>query len=88
MEALQISLISVASFHVIFQVFRHGRVMAPVPLLASGGVGDNDRSGLVTINLNFKDDLQDKVFGSANACSLLVEVLPKFMILMDYLDLQ
>lgn len=57
-------------------------------LLAGGGVGDMNRSGLATINFNFKDNLQDKVFGSAIECSLLVEVLPKFMILMDYLDLQ
>ena len=57
-------------------------------LLAGGGVGDIDRSGLVTINLNFKYNLQDKVFGSASKCSLLVEVLQIFLMLVDYLDLQ
>lgn len=41
-------------------------------LLAGGGVGDNDRSGLITINLNFKNNWYDKVFGSAFIYIMLV----------------
>ena len=40
-------------------------------LLAGGGVGDNDRSGLITINLNF-NNWYDKVFGSAFIYIMLI----------------
>ena len=48
-----------------------------VPLIAGGGVGDIDRGGLVTINLNFKDDLQDKmVVGSASKTTMDKQIQP------------